>query len=184
MAFNRTALENALVAWARTVTGLAQTHVYLAKLNIPVPASGRYLTLEVGTVTGIGPDIPRDIDADGDRALVGTREFVVSFHAHRGEAQAALDLLRDSLKSETGRAILRAAGIVVVVSDIEGVLNLTGLKDQTYVAHFQMDSRFRVASEGTENVGRIQAVEIEATTKQPPAADYVESVTVGTPYTP
>lgn len=170
-----TAIENALVAWVKTVTGTSQ--VILADQNAPAPPEGLYLAVKLGAVDRIGRDQAGPTNGSGIRTLLGNREFPCTLHAYRQGGRAALDALANSLDTEGTRDTLREAGIAVW--DIGPVTQVPQTLESTLREHGVLEIFLRVGVSRTEDVGFIAQVELTGTTEHPPAPDTVETVTIG-----
>ena len=177
---NFAAMETALVALVRDITGIVQANVIIADQNIPAPISGLYVTVKLGDVAHVSRDQFGPTSTLGERTLHGHREMPISIHAYRKGGREALESIADSLEWDSVAQTLMDANMIIY--SIGAIRNLTAPVDNTMRDHYFLELFCRSASETIETIptgGYIEKAEVTETIEQPPMADFEQTVIIG-----
>jgi hypothetical protein len=175
---NLTTIRQAIYTWVNSV--ISPVPAMWADQNASQPAA-KFVSIRIQSITNVSRDVHGPIDDETAVAqLYGTREIIISVRGFGDGSNQLLELLSGSLEKVTVQDTLRASGLAVVSNG--NVLNLSGLLESGFKEQSSLDVTFRTSSVDSDNLGLIEAVEVEATTERPPAQDIVKEFTVGTPY--
>jgi len=174
MALNFETVKTNLYTWAISVVP-ALTPVIFANENSPRPALP-YVTLYLTSLVQIGEDWTPKPDNAGGAEMVGDREFTLQIQCYGGDPITILENVRSSLQKQSVLDTLRANGIVFVnhfpISDV------TQLLDTEYEARGTMDVLFRIAQLNTDDLGKIETVEVQEILSDGNAEVWNETVTI------
>lgn len=184
MAIAWTTVENALVAWVRSGSGLDAEHVFWAQQKRPIP-SGRYTTLRVTSIRQVGQDWldVEDADAPSPGAEIvhrarGSREVLLSLQCFAGAGTGGdapamvLDAVQSAARLPSNRDALNAAGVGVLgfgpVQSIDGVVGSSSFEPRA-----TLQARLHLASEVSEFGTWVEVARLDPETPLTGAPFYV-----------
>lgn len=170
MPANWTAIEDAIRAWVKTGSGLADAKVIWADQTGARPA-GPFVTIRIGDLLALGAvdeveeltDLGRPAGQEVEQRVVGLREFPVSVQAFgpavagAGTAREYLSKVQTALALPSVRDALEAAGVSSFDQGVVRTVNeLVGTK---YEGRAILECRFYLLESVSEFSGYIETVE-------------------------
>lgn len=165
-----TQIEDALTAWVRTASGLADGKVIFAEQDVPEPALP-YVTVRIGPVLPVGQDelstttdLGRAAGQEIEMKVTGVREFSVSIQSHTdqttgaGTSRETLAKIQTSLKLPTVRDGLNAVGLSPF--DIGQIQNVSLLVQTKFEHRSILEVRFYSNETLSEYTGYINTVSL------------------------
>lgn len=185
MSFVLATIENALYAWAYSLTGV--TTIWRFQ-NAPAPALP-YMTININGIKKVNWDYLTETDENGNAALMGNRELMFEINFCGAGGLEAFEKLTTSLQSFPVIQTFAASGLHFV--DKISQYNLTGLADSTngYEERYFMELKFRYSNQGITAVdvfstNIIQTTEVHGESTSANNEDIETDLTIGEPYTP
>lgn len=168
------AVQDAIRAWVKTASGLADGAVIWSHQDGPRP-SRPFMTVRLTAITATGDDWVESL-YDGDRPagqeiekrVTGTREITVSVQAYTGSstgsstATALLTKVQIALALPSIRAALNDAGIGVLSRG--SVTDLSAVLEDKFEGRAALEARFTTTDDISEYIGYIETVEVTETT--------------------
>ena len=152
----KTEIEDAIYEWFTGVTSIEAIQANQTDVRPDYP----YGLIQIINTKPIGlRDDFTEIDADGNRSLYGHRETVISLQVL---GSGANDYLAQAYMSLSKESVIRDLYDNKSISVLRvGTINdLTELQETKFIERAEMEITIGHVDTGTENVGRIEKVEI------------------------
>lgn len=166
-------VKTALRKWVELalVGTAAEGHAVLSRQGGPRPARP-YAMVGIDSVQMRGRDEKRDIDAAGERDVVGPRVVTATVQVFGANALGLAEGLRATLTLDAVRALLRSEGVSFLAA--EAVQDITIALETDFEERAAFEVRVAYASSQTESVGWIAHVEVAGRYRDPSGTTIID----------